>query len=75
MERGDFLLYQYGRCVSHGGIYMGNGIVCHARVEQGVILSSVDDVDFLDACGNSRLRGVYRFSIKKRNEVRTNGAI
>ena len=54
---------------------MGNGIVCHARVEQGVILSSVDDVDFLDARGKSRLRGVYRFSIKKRNEVRANGAI
>ena len=61
MEAGDFLLYQFGRCISHGGVYVGTGMVCHAVVEQGVILSSVDDVMFLDAKGRSRLRGIYRF--------------
>lgn len=61
MQPGDFLLYQFGRCISHGGVYVGGGMVCHAVVEQGVILSGLDDVMFLDAKGRSRLRGVYRF--------------
>lgn len=74
-ERGDFLLWQYGRCVSHGGVYIGNGVVCHARVEQGVILSSIHDVDFLDAHGRSRLRGIYRFNQEKRKEVLKRGII
>ena len=60
MQEGDFLLYQYGRCCSHGAIYMGNGIVCHAVVDKGVILSNIDDVQFLDSKGKSRLRGIYR---------------
>ena len=58
---GDFLLYQYGRCISHGAIYIGNDLVIHAFVDLGVILSSVDDVLFYDAKGKSRLRAVYRF--------------
>lgn len=61
MQIGDFILYQYGRCISHGGIYVGNNTVCHALVEQGVILSPLNDVMFLDAKGNSRLRGIYRY--------------
>lgn len=61
MQAGDFLLYQFGRCISHGGVYVGNDMVCHAVVDQGVILSSLDDVMFLDAKGHSRLRGIYRF--------------
>jgi cell wall-associated NlpC family hydrolase len=62
LEVGDFLLYQYGRCVSHGGIYIGNGIICHAVVNQGVILSNINEVQFKDAKGQSRLRGIYRFN-------------
>lgn len=58
---GDFLMYQFGRCISHGGVYIGDGMVCHAVVDQGVILTSLDDVMFLDAKGKSRLRGIYRF--------------
>lgn len=61
MQPGDFLLYQFGRCISHGGVYVGGDMVCHAVVEQGVILSGLNDVMFLDAKGRSRLRGVYRF--------------
>lgn len=61
MKPGDFLLYQYGRCCSHGGIYAGEGRVIHALVNQGVVLSSMDDVMFKDARGRSRLRGVYRY--------------
>ena len=58
---GDFLLYQYGRCISHGAIYVGNNLVVHAFVDLGVIYSSIDDVLFYDAKGKSRLRAVYRF--------------
>lgn len=58
---GDFLLYQYGRCVSHGAIYIGNNLVIHAFVDYGVILSSIDDVLFFDKKGKSRLRAIYRF--------------
>lgn len=62
MRPGDWLLYQYGRCISHGAVYVGKGVVCHAVVGQGVILSGLNDVMFLDAHGKSRLRGVYRYT-------------
>lgn len=62
MRAGDFLLYQYGRCVSHAGVYIGNNTICHSLVGHGVILSDVNDVMFLDAKGRSRLRGVYRYN-------------
>ncbi|EPD71887.1 MULTISPECIES: NlpC/P60 family protein [Acidaminococcus] len=70
MERGDFLLYQFGRCISHGAVYVGNGTICHAYVDTGVILSSINDSMLLDAKGESRLRGIYRFSPNKYKEVR-----
>ena len=62
MQPGDFLLYQYGRCISHAGIYMGNDTVCHALIQQGVVLTGINDVMFFDAKGRSRLRGVYRYN-------------
>lgn len=65
LQVGDFLLYQYGRCISHGGVYIGNGQICHAVINQGVILSDIDDVMFKDAHGKTRLRGIYRFNEKK----------
>lgn len=61
LEIGDFLLYQYGRCISHGAIYIGKGLVIHAFVDYGVIISKLDDVIFYDKKGRSRLRAVYRF--------------
>ena len=61
MQPGDFLVYQYGRCVSHAAIYMGHDTVCHAYVEIGTVLSDIHDVMFCDAQGRSRLRGIYRF--------------
>ena len=61
LEIGDFLLYQYGRCISHGAIYIGKGLVIHAFVDYGVIISKLDDVLFYDKKGRSRLRAVYRY--------------
>lgn len=59
---GDFLLYQYGRCISHGAVYIGDGRVVHAVIRQGVIMSDTNEVQFVDAKGNSRLRGIYRYN-------------
>lgn len=61
LREGDFLLYQFGRCCSHGAVYVGNNMVIHSVVEQGTILSSLDDVMFVDKKGKSRLRHVYRY--------------
>lgn len=61
LEIGDFMLYQYGRCISHGAIYIGEGLVIHAFVDYGVIISKLDDVLFYDKKGRSRLRAVYRY--------------
>lgn len=61
LQVGDFLLYQYGRCVSHGAVYIGNDTVVHALVDRGVILSNINETIFLDAKGKSRLRGIYRY--------------
>lgn len=61
LQVGDFLLYQYGRCVSHGAVYIGNDTVVHALVDRGVILSNINETMFLDAKGKSRLRGIYRY--------------
>lgn len=61
LQVGDLLLYQYGRCISHGAIYVGDGLVIHSFVDLGVILSKLDDTLFYDAKGRSRLRAVYRY--------------
>ena len=61
MQVGDFILFQYGRCISHGAIYIGDNQVVHAYVDMGVIISNLDDVIFYDSKGNSRIRKVYRY--------------
>lgn len=62
LQPGDFMLYQYGRCISHAGVYIGNDTICHSMLGHGVILSNINDVMFLDAKGRSRLRGIYRYN-------------
>lgn len=61
MQVGDILLYQYGRCISHGAILVARDLLIHAYVGEGVILSNVDDIIFRDNAGKSRLRKAYRF--------------
>ena len=58
IKEGDFLLYQYGRCISHGAIYVGDGLVIHSFVDYGVIYSKLDDSLFFDKKGRPRLRAV-----------------
>lgn len=61
LQIGDFLLYKYGRCISHAAIYIGQDKVIHALIDQGVVITEMSDVLFYDAKGRSRLRGAYRF--------------
>lgn len=61
LQPGDFIMYQYGRCVSHASIYLGNGMVIHSVLGQGVIITSTNDVMFLNKKGESRVRGYYRY--------------
>lgn len=59
-QKGDVFLYKYGRCISHGGIYIGNNEIIHAYAGKGVILSLYNDPILLHNNGKSRLVGVYR---------------
>lgn len=47
MQPGDFLLYQFGRCISHGAVYVGKGRVIHAYIDRGVVMTDLSDVMFL----------------------------
>jgi NlpC/P60 family putative phage cell wall peptidase len=38
-QPGDIALYQFGRCYSHGGIFVAADLVVHAYVNRGVILT------------------------------------
>lgn len=58
---GDFLLYKYGRCISHAAIYIGHGKVIHALIDQGVIITEMQDVMFYDRRGQPRLKYIYRW--------------
>lgn len=64
-EPGDFLLFQFGRCISHGAVYVGDNKVIHAVINQGVILSDLSEVMFVDAKGHSRLKYIYRYKSRE----------
>jgi cell wall-associated NlpC family hydrolase len=38
---GDILLFVYGKCVSHAGIYIGDDKMIHAYRRNGVVESSI----------------------------------
>jgi NlpC/P60 family putative phage cell wall peptidase len=38
---GDILLFVYGKCASHAGIYVGEGEMIHAYNRRGVVRSSL----------------------------------
>lgn len=57
---GDIVLFKFGRCVSHGGIYIGDNKIIHAYINMGVIMSDMREAILLDKRGKSRLYGIYR---------------
>ncbi|MDD3157659.1 NlpC/P60 family protein [Anaeromusa sp.] len=59
-EPGDIVLFKFGRCVSHGGIFVGENKIIHAYVGMGVIESALNESLFFDKKGQSRLYGIYR---------------
>lgn len=61
LQSGDFLLYKYGRCISHAAIYIGQDKVIHALISQGVIVTEMSDVMFCDRRGCPRLKYIYRW--------------
>lgn len=69
IQEGDILLYQFGRCCSHGAVYVGENKIIHAVVEQGVILSRMDDIMLYDKKGKSRLRHAYRYRGPKHGTI------
>jgi cell wall-associated NlpC family hydrolase len=74
MQPGDFLLYTFGRCVSHGAIYVGDYNIIHSWVEHGVTLDAVNAGELFYKDGRSRLYGIYRFNQEKAREA-LNGAV
>jgi len=59
-QEGDAVLFKIGRCVSHGGIFIGNNKIIHAYVGMGVIISDMYEALLRDKKGQSRLYGIYR---------------
>lgn len=42
-EVGDILIFNYGRCASHAGVYIGNGKMIHSQIRDGVIESPIKE--------------------------------
>lgn len=43
LRLGDVFLFKYGRTFSHGSIYVGDGLLVHAYLRRGVILSRANE--------------------------------
>lgn len=76
LQPGDALLYQFGRCIGHAGIYVGNGLSIHAlALEDSVILCDMNDAKLLYPNGKPRLRKVMRFNREKYEKHRLDGTL
>lgn len=42
-QPGDVALFRFGRCFSHGGVVVAEGLILHAYIQRGVIVSRVDE--------------------------------
>jgi cell wall-associated NlpC family hydrolase len=55
-QQGDIVLYKFGRCVSHSGVFIDDkGTIVHALVDVGVIYSN-----YLEGNLGRRVYGFYR---------------
>jgi len=54
MQAGDILCYTYGRCVSHVGLFCGDGTGVHAHIIRGVVYFPLSDI-------RNRFHSVWRF--------------
>ena len=54
MKHGDVLCYKYGKCASHVGFYVDNGIGVHAHIVRGVVYFPLLDL-------RGRFHSVWRF--------------
>ena len=41
LQPADFILWRWGRTFSHGGIYLGDDLVIHAYVDEGVQIDNI----------------------------------
>lgn len=42
---GDIFIYEYGKTATHAGIYIGNNMIIHSHIKQGVIEADFRNVD------------------------------
>jgi len=54
MQAGDVLCYRYGKCASHVGLYVENGMGVHSHIVRGVVYFPLSDI-------RSRFHSVWRF--------------
>lgn len=40
---GDIVVWRWGRCFSHGSIYLGDGQLIHSEISTGCVLASMSD--------------------------------
>lgn len=60
LEPGDIMLWRWGRCYSHGGIYLGNRQVIHAVMDEGrVRVGCIDEGEL--SWKNAHPRRCFRF--------------
>lgn len=43
LQPGDIVVFKWGRCFSHGSIYIGNGEVLHSYIGIGCIISNMSE--------------------------------
>lgn len=57
-QAGDILLFRFGRCQAHAGVYLGDGKMIHCTREDGVTISFPESARWYDRlCGAWRPRG------------------
>ena len=53
-QAGDVALFRFGRCISHGGIFVDDNTIIHAYLGQGCVYANLSDAEL-----KGRLVSVY----------------